>query len=70
MSKKPKPYRRERLGIINPYGDIWTSETFDTEQAARKYIADFWRGLQGEADIDQFKVVPVVVRVSALEPTP
>ena len=74
MTKRPKPNSRKTIGILNPYGDIWTTSTFETEEEARKYIADFWRGIQGEADLERFKVIPVVVRVSALdsdsEPTP
>ncbi len=64
MGKRAKPARGKAFGILNPYGDLWTYSTFETEAEARKYIADFWRGLQGEERLDRFKVIPVKVTVS------
>jgi hypothetical protein len=64
--KRPKPTRGKALGILNPYGDLWTYETFATETRARQYIADFWRGNPNAPALDKFKVVPVRVTVSVL----
>jgi len=68
---KAKPYRSDdRFGILNPFGDLWTPETFATPKAAADYLFAFWRGGGfGEAyreprQIGKFKVVPVKVTVS------
>lgn len=62
-SNAPRPYRMDRFGILSPYGDIWSCNTFGTEDEARQYIADYWRGTG--VRLDTFKVVPVEVVVSA-----
>lgn len=64
MAKRAKPARGTAFGILNPYGNMWTYSTFETEDEARKYIADFWRGMQGEERLDRFKVIPVKITVS------
>lgn len=67
MTKKPKGYTDERrFGILNPHGDIWTSDTFTSEEAARRHIADFWRNIRNAGDLTRFKVIPVRVHVTAL----
>jgi len=65
--KKPKPARGRAFGILNPWGDVWTYETFETEGEARAYIAAFWLhpGF-GPQDLSKFKVVPVRVVVSVV----
>jgi hypothetical protein len=72
-AKKPKGYIDEqRFGILNPYGDIWTSDTFRTEAAAQKHIKDFWQCFP-DTDLTSFKVIRVRVHVTvapALEPLP
>lgn len=69
MSKRAKPARREMFGILNPYGDIWSTSTFETEAHARKFISDFWRNSK-DIDLSQFKVIRVRVVVSALPSNP
>lgn len=69
MSRRAKPARGKALGILNPYGDLWTYETFDTEAEARAYIAAFWRGMPGEAGLERFTVIPVKITVSDARPT-
>lgn len=64
--KRPKPARGEAFGILNPYGDIWTHDTFHTEADARAYIVAFWRNVRSPSvDPSAFKVIPVKVTVSA-----
>jgi hypothetical protein len=43
---KRKPYRALRYGIQNHYGEVWTSETFQTPEKAQKYL-DKQRPLYG-----------------------
>lgn len=57
--KKPRSTAREVYGILNPYGDVWTTETFDTEEAARKHVRDFWHSMP-----DGYRIVRARVRVS------
>lgn len=60
---KSRPYRAKRFGIQNHVGDIWTPETFETEDAAGCYLKlcaknnPSWR-------LGNHKVVPVRVTVS------
>lgn len=66
-ASKPKGSTDDsRFGILNPWGDVWTSRTFKSEGKARKYIEDYWRGIDDAGDLTQFKVVPVRVHVSVL----
>ena len=67
-----RPYVDDRFGILNPWGDVWTPDTFDTEEAAREHLRDFWSqpgfGRKYQ-DVTRFKVVPVTVRVEIAETT-
>lgn len=64
--KRPKPARGEAWGILNPWGDFWTYETFGNEAAAVAYIENFWRGFPGTSpDLRRFKVVRAKITVSA-----
>lgn len=63
--RRGKPARGKAFGILNPWGDVWTHETFDTEERAAHYVVRFWRDFPGvKRDTSQFKVVPVKVTVS------
>lgn len=66
-SKARKPYRARRIGIVNPYGDIWTPDTFDNAEQARAYIAEFWRR-QPDTDLSKFTTETVRVTVSRIAP--
>lgn len=65
MAKRVKPARRDLFGILNPFGDVWTTDTFETKAQATRYVADFWRTTK-DIDLAQFKVIRVRVTVSAL----
>lgn len=63
--KKSGAYRTRRYGILNPYGDVWTPDTFNTIAAAQKHIAMFWAS-QPTKDLSKFTVTLVRVTVSAV----
>lgn len=70
MSKKPKPATGEAWGILNPYGDLWTRKTFDTEEAARQHVRAWWSwNPEAGGDLSKFKPVRVKVRVTVLPTT-
>lgn len=50
-----EPYTRQGIAIINPYGGIWTSEIFDTPEAALARLKAFWRNVPNH-DISKFKL--------------
>ncbi len=50
--KKPKGTAREGFGILNPYGDMWTTEIFATEAEAREYVKRFWSGVRRAKPFD------------------
>jgi hypothetical protein len=58
----------ERFGIINPYGGIWTPNTFDTPEDAARYVSNYWKS--DAEKIKGFKVVLVSVTVVAEEDGP
>jgi hypothetical protein len=68
--RKPKPYRANwRWGILNPWGDLWSPETFQTEKQARAYADREVARLPG-SDPAKFKPVRVRVTVSVLPESP
>lgn len=69
--RRAKPYRSDRrFGILNPWGELWTDDTFLSEADAREHIVWFWsqpgfRGQYRTAEaLAKFKIVPVRVTVS------
>lgn len=42
--KKPRGTSREGYGILNPYGDMWTTDIFDTVDQAHEHVRRFWNG--------------------------
>lgn len=63
-AKIPEPYEcSNRYGILNPYGDVWSPETFDSMDAALKHLTKFWGPRD---DLSRFTVIPVRVIVSAI----
>ena len=63
-TKEPKPYQMKRFGILNPYGDIWSPETFSTEAEAKRHVENFWRGTK-RTNLSAFKIIKVNVTVAA-----
>lgn len=63
-----KPYRADRIGVLNHTGGIWTPETFDNVEQAQAYIDDYQR--RWGIDLSGHKPVPVRVMVSLIKSTP
>lgn len=62
MSKAPEPVEPvvvHRWGIIGPYGNIWTPDTFAKPEDAEDHLRSFW-GRQG---FDGYYAAPVEVTV-------
>lgn len=62
MSQDTKRPRRRTarhvgFGILNPWGDMWTSEVFSTQEAARDHLAAFWRGSSSPPDLTRYRIV-------------
>jgi hypothetical protein len=58
----------EAWGILNPYGRLWTHNTFPSEDAARRHVEAFWRGNPNAGDyVRGLKPVRVNVRVTLAE---
>ena len=69
MTKKPKGAKGEAWGILNPYGDLWTHETFKSEAAALEYVRAWWSwDREGGGDLARFKAICVNVHVTAALP--
>lgn len=68
-AKKVAPYRTtKRFGIQNHIGGVWTPQTFETAEAAQKYLDEcrsWWPKRDGDG-LGRHKVIPVRVTVSAL----
>lgn len=66
--KKSEPYRAiDRYGILNPYGDVWSPDTFSTIALAERHVREFWRGVSNPPNFAKFKIVRVRVTVSAYQ---
>ena len=68
-SNKPKAVTREAWGILNPWGDLWSYEVFDTAEAALEHLEAFWRkpGFKDEhRDTSKYRIVKVKVRVAVI----
>ena len=51
------------FGILNAYGDFWTTETFKTKLEANKYMEKFWDGVERKPDMSKHKIVPIEIRI-------
>lgn len=65
MGKKPRGTSREAWGILNPYGDVWTTDVFETPEGAWLHIEDFWHGTP-DYDVNRYRVVRVRVHATAV----
>lgn len=55
-AKRPKMNSHKGYGILNPYGDMWTSHIFPTREAAKAHVRDFWSGVKGH-DLSGYRIV-------------
>lgn len=69
--RRAKPYRSDRrFGILNPWGELWTDDTFLSEAEAREHVRTFWKRsgfpdtTSNPRELAKFKIVPVRVTVS------
>lgn len=56
----------EIFGIVNPYGQFWTHNTFDSETAALEYVLQFWSGDKVKAE--EFTAIPVAMKLFDARP--
>ncbi|MCA0032699.1 hypothetical protein [Mesorhizobium sp. B263B2A] len=52
--RKPLSNSRDGWGILNPQGNLWTPEIFDTKEQARSYFVRFWTGVKSAPDWSQY----------------
>jgi hypothetical protein len=63
----PRPNGGVEIGILNPYGDVWSYSWFETPEAAEAHLRGFWHNTRiTEAEIRRFKLVGVSVTVEAI----
>lgn len=62
---EPKPATCRGFGIVNPFGDIWSTNIFETENEARSYINDYCWSMKGW-DATKFSIIPVEATVRAI----
>ena len=73
-AKRAKPldsadFKLERFGILNAQGDFWTPDVFESEDAARQHIRDFWcDNRTREECLRTHRIVPVHVTVRQADP--
>jgi hypothetical protein len=68
VMNKAKSKVTKRLGILNRWGQLWTTDTFDTETEAAEHLKNFWSspGFKGGYEPKHFPIVPVRVTVTPL----
>lgn len=55
-AKRPAMSSHNGYGIVNPYGDMWTSTIFPSAHQAREHLRDFWSGVKGH-DLSKYRIV-------------
>lgn len=61
MSKNSKAKKIKAFGILNAFGDFWTTKTFQDEAEAEDYKELFWSKIENPPDMSKHKVVPVEI---------
>lgn len=56
-------YVMHGLAIINPYGGVWTSEIFQTSDAAMKYLTDYWKGKDNDR-VKEYKLAVATMTIT------
>ena len=57
-------YRHTFWGILNAQGRLWTPVAFESEEAARKRVRDFF-GADPDNVMGKFQFVPVRIQLTA-----
>jgi hypothetical protein len=58
---KKRVVRRKAFGILNAFGEPWTTQAFGSENEARGYMELFWKGISNPPDMSKHTIVPVTV---------
>jgi hypothetical protein len=58
-----KPYRMQRIGILNHMGEIWTPHTFDSAAEAQAHL-DRYQRHNPKMDLSNHRPAPVRVTLS------
>lgn len=66
----PKPAEGEAWGILNPWGDVWTYDVFNSPEAATAYVKRFWGDNRSKVDLNAFKPVRVTITVAVADEQP
>lgn len=48
-------------GILNDYGEFWTTKTFDSIVDAEMFVKRFWSKSLQQIDLSQFKIIRVKI---------
>lgn len=66
MTERIRPRIEDRIGILNPYGQLWTDDTFTDHKAAARHLREFW-AKNKDFDIRRYSYAPVVVTVAVVD---
>lgn len=61
QSMRYSPQVHSGFVILGPYGNVWTRDIFQTAEAARSYLDEFWKG---KYDPSQWRIAPGTLTVS------
>ena len=67
--KRAKPAYRDGFGIVDPYGQFWSTGIFETEEAARDMFNRFWGDNKDATLWSSYRVVPARLTISEITPT-
>ncbi len=69
MAKRMKDIKdrvERRIGIVGPYGNLWTYNTFDSANEAERYVHSFWANVKGDHKLSKYKYVPVELKIKVI----
>ncbi len=67
MSNPVKPTSRAGLGIVNRYGEFWSTELFENAEAAEAHFRGFWNCFgHFSADWSDYRLVPARVTIEEI----
>ena len=59
-------YSGSFFGILNRDGEFWTPLAFDSEQAAKTRLTEYWGRIKWEKIKGDYKIVPVRIRLEVI----
>ena len=58
IKRRPKATSRVGFGIVNPFGDMWTTDIFNSEEATRNHLKRFWSVVDSSSrDLSRYRIV-------------